>query len=173
MHSILLALLTFFVFIFEGTVMQILIPEQIGDNIVLIPRFTMIIVGFIAIYLTPGRGIVYGLIFGLLYDIIFTNLIGVYTFSIAFVAYVLVFIARFFHGNLFITLVVSLIGVSMLEFLVYGLFTLIGLIDVQIDIFAYQRLFPSLLLNGAFVLIVYFPLKKWLLQYILIEQENN
>ncbi|WP_257346323.1 rod shape-determining protein MreD [Pseudalkalibacillus decolorationis] len=172
MIRFLLPFLTYLLFIIESTVMQVFTPQHMDNDTVLIPRLVMIMIGFIAIYLSPTRGVVYGMVFGLLYDLIYTDLIGVYMFSMGLTAYITAFIARFFHGNIFVTLFIMLIGLSTFEIMVYGLYSLIGIAEVAWETFIYQRYLPTLLLNGVFVVIVYYPLRKWLLDLSAGLQEN-
>ncbi len=172
MIRFLLPFVTYLVFISESTVMQVFTPQHMENETILIPRFVVVMVCFIAMYISPIRGVVYGIAFGLLYDVIFTDLIGVYMFSMGLTAYVTAFIARYFHGNIFVTLFSMLIGLSAFEFLVYGLYSLIGVPKVMLETFIYQRYLPTLILNGVFVVLVYYPLRKWLLDIAMELQEK-
>ena len=46
----------------------------------LVPRFLIIYLIFVAIYYDRKRAMVYGLFFGLLYDVFFIDIIGLYSF---------------------------------------------------------------------------------------------
>ncbi|WLD92239.1 rod shape-determining protein MreD [Alkalihalobacillus sp. AL-G] len=172
MIRFLLPFITYLLFIFESTVMQVFTPQHMDNDTILVPRLVMIMIGFIAMYLSPMRGVLYGIAFGLLYDLIYTDLIGVYMFSMGLTAYLTAFIARYFHGNIFVTLFILLVGISAFEITVYGLYTLIGVAEVMWDTFVYQRYLPTLLLNGVFVVLVYYPLRKWLLDLAMNLQEK-
>jgi rod shape-determining protein MreD len=172
MIRFLLPFITYLLFIIESTVMQVFTPQHMDNDTILVPHLVMIMIGFIAIYLSPMRGLAYGIAFGLLYDLIYTDLIGVYMFSMGLTAYLTAFIARYFHGNLFVTLFVQLVGISALEVTVYGLYTLIGVAHVMWDTFVYQRFLPTLLLNGVVVVLVYYPLRRWLLDLAMSLQEK-
>ncbi|MGC4375816.1 rod shape-determining protein MreD [Fictibacillus sp. Mic-4] len=161
MYRILLPFLTYIAFVFESTVMQVVNPKQ-DWGILLIPHFSLVIIIFVASYLKPSYGIVYGLIFGLLTDLMYTDLIGIYMFSTALVAYITAVLSRFLFGNLFVTLVLTILGVAVLEFLVYGLNTLVGVANESVDLFLYNRLISTLILNGVFAILIYYPLLKFL-----------
>lgn len=140
--------------------MQVIAPENYGSAIVIVPRFTMIIIIFIALYVSIPLAVLYAIVTGLLYDIIYTDFIGIYIFSMAVTSYVVGHSARIMHINAIVGMLVSFITVIVLEFLVYGVYTLIGFVDVPIQLLMLDRLLPSLLLNGVFFILIYVPMKK-------------
>jgi rod shape-determining protein MreD len=172
MHKILLAFFTYLIFVSEGTIIQVFLPNHLDGEMEVVPRFVLIIICFIAIFLSQKIAIVYGLTFGLLYDLTYTDLIGVYAFGMAFTTYFVTFLSRFFHGNIFIVLVINLLAITLLEFYIYGVYLLIGLATIPYDPFLNNRLIPTLILNGCFVLLIFFPFRKWLLSYLMKEQEK-
>ncbi|WP_347549418.1 rod shape-determining protein MreD [Pseudalkalibacillus hwajinpoensis] len=162
MKRLLLSGTLFVLFLIEGTVFQVFAPEQYDFGFQLIPRFVTVIVVMIGMILSPAYGVLYGIIFGLLHDLIYTDLVGVYMFGIAVAAYIIGYFSKAFHLNWFTTLILGLLGVSMVEFYVYELFALINVTDLAFDSFFYKRYLPSLILNGVFLLIVYYPVKRLL-----------
>jgi rod shape-determining protein MreD len=171
-HKFLLAFFTYLIFITEGTIIQAFQPNHLQGEIEIVPHFVLVVICFIAIFLTPKLAIIFGISFGLFYDFIYTDLIGVYAFSFAFISYFATFMSRFFHGNLFIVLFSNLLAVTILEFFVYGIYLLIGHAKVAFDPFLYNRLIPTLILNGCFTLIIFYPLRKQLYNYAEREQGN-
>lgn len=172
MHKFLLAFFTYLIFISEGTIIQAFQPNHLQGKIEIVPHFVLIVICFIAIFLTPKLGIIYGICFGLFFDFIYTDLIGVYAFSFAFIAYFASNLSRLFHGNVFIVLFINLLAVTLQEFFVYGIYLLIGYAEIPFDPYLYNRLIPTLILNGCFVLLLFYPLRKQLLRYELKEQSN-
>lgn len=155
-----LPVLTFFFFVFDGTVMQVIFPEGTGTPYVLIPRFTMIIILFIAFFMSRSTALLYGLIFGFLTDIVYSDIIGVYFFSMAFTAYLMASISKIFRTSLLAVFLLGLLGVVLVEFQAYGMYSIVGITHVSLDEFLYVRLFPSLVLNGLFIIVMYVPMKK-------------
>jgi rod shape-determining protein MreD len=172
MKKILLPFLIYLVFISESSLFQAIIPDHNSLDWQFIPRFTMVMILFIAIYINTTYGIVYGLAFGLLTDLLYTDIIGVYLFSMAATAYVISVFSRYLFGNLFVVLLLSIIGISVLEFFVYGLNSLIGVSNQMIDLFLYKRLLPTLILNGLFAILIYYPYVKQLNQLRETIKEN-
>ncbi len=164
MKKILLPFLIYLAFISESSLVQAFLPHENSMDWQLIPRFTMVMILFVAIYLNTTYGLLYGLAFGLLTDLLYTDIIGVYLFSMAATAYVTSVFSRYLFGNLIVTLLLSVVGVSILEFFVYGLNSLIGISNQMIDVFLYKRLLPTLILNGLFAILIYYPYVKQLNQ---------
>lgn len=164
MKKILLPFLIYLAFISESSLVQAFLPHENSMDWQLIPRFSMVMILFVAIYLNTTYGLLYGLAFGLLTDLLYTDIIGVYLFSMAATAYITSIFSRYLFGNLIVTLLLSIVGVSILEFFVYGLNSLIGISNQTIDVFLYKRLLPTLILNGLFAILIYYPFVKQLNQ---------
>ncbi|WP_270179448.1 rod shape-determining protein MreD [Alkalihalobacillus sp. CinArs1] len=162
MKQLLLSGTLFVLFLIEGTVFQVFAPEQYDLEFQLIPRFVAVVVLLVGMYLSPMFGVIFGVIFGLLHDLIYTDLVGVYMFGIAVSAYIIGYLAKVFQLNWFTSLVLVLLGFTMLEFYVYELFSLINITNLSFNSFIHDRYLPSLILNGIFMLIVYFPVKRLL-----------
>lgn len=160
MKRVYLPIILLFFFIFEGTIMQVIAPENFGSQLVLIPRFTMIIIVFVALYLNVPIAVLYAMAFGLLYDVIYTDFIGIYMFSMAVTAYIVGQSAKIMHMNAIVGILVAFVTVLVLEFLVYGIYSLIGFVQLPIKWFMLERLFPSLVLNGSFFILIYVPMQK-------------
>ncbi|HET7578810.1 MAG TPA: rod shape-determining protein MreD [Bacillales bacterium] len=155
-----LPLLTFFFFVFDGTVMQVFSSHWFGASYQLIPRFAFAMILFIAFFLNRSTALIYGLIFGLLSDIVYTDLIGVYFFSMAFSAYLMASFASLFRPRLIAVFLLGLMGMVLLEFQAYALYSIIGYTELPMKPFLYNRLFPSLVLNGVFIILMYYPVNK-------------
>lgn len=155
-----LPLLIFFFFVFDGTVMQVFSAHWFGTPYVFVPRFTMVLILFIAVFLKRSTALLYGLIFGLMTDIVYSDIIGVYFFSMAFTGYMIGSFAPLFRKGWASILSLGLLGIVLLEFQVYGLYTIIGIADVPLHPFLYTRLFPTLVLNAVFIVLMYSPMRK-------------
>lgn len=150
----------FCLFIIEGTWMQIASSENLGFDFVLIPRFTMLIIMFVALYINVPLAVTYALVAGFLYDIVYTDFIGIYLFAMALTIYVVGQSAKILHVNAVVGTLAALAAVIVLELLVYGVYTLIGFVDHSLKLFFLKRVLPSLALNGIFFVLSYVPMKK-------------
>lgn len=160
MRVVLPAVILFF-FIFEGSVMQVFSAAYFVASSIFVPRFVMMLILLVAIFMKRSTALVYGLIFGLGMDVIYTDYIGVYVFTMAFTAYLIASFAPLFHPSLLTALFLCLLGVVILEFQVYGLYAVIGIAQVRMDDFLYERLLPTLVLNAVFLIVVYYPMKRY------------
>lgn len=158
-----LFLFLFFLFIIQGTVMTVFSPEWFGYQIAMIPHFVMVVVIYIAIFVNRGLALKYGIIFGLMIDLIYTSVLGVYGFGIGLTVYLISYLSKVFHMNLIVVLFVCMVGVSLLECEVYGIYSLIGLAKQPFLSFVEGRLPPTAILNGVFSIIVFYPLRRYLL----------
>ncbi|MBU8905038.1 rod shape-determining protein MreD [Desertibacillus haloalkaliphilus] len=159
----LLPMIVFCLFIFEGTIFQVFSPSAYGSDLLLVPRFVVVMIVFIAIFNGRGYGLVYGMIFGIFYDVIYTNLLGIYTFALGLVGYSFALGFARVKRSYALIVILTLLAVVFVEYFVYGLYTLIGHIEVVHEVFLSTRLLPGVILNGVFAALIAYPLKKFLL----------
>ena len=117
---------------------------------------------FAGIYRGRGVGTFYGVIFGFMYDVIFTSTLGVYAFGMGFIAYLLSISIPFFQRNLIMAILTSIVAIVALEYYVYGMTFLLQLTNLGHDEFLYHRFIPSLIMNVAVIIIFAYPMRKWL-----------
>lgn len=84
-------------------------------------------------------------------------------FSFPIIVYVISYSMKVLHTNLLVVFFVVLIGITLLEGVVYGIYYLVNVAQLDWTRFIFDRLFPTLVLNGVFLIIVYYPMKKFLL----------
>lgn len=160
MRKWLFPVLAILCFIFESIFVQ-MIPTQIFEmEHILVPRFTIIIIIIITMFSKISTGMAYGFVLGLLYDLMYTNLIGVYMFAYTFLAYLVAIIMKALPINTLTLSIVSIFTISLLDFFVYGIQLLIKATQIPIDDFITIRLLPTLILNLTFVIIFYILLRK-------------
>lgn len=160
----------FFLLVIEGTIVQVFAPERWGLTILMIPRFVVVILIFSALFLGRLQGLLLGLLFGFVYDIIYGGVIGIYTFSMAIVGYFSGLSFKIFQQNIFIILSTILVALVTHEFMVYGLLSLIGYVQMDVQDFFLQKVIPTLVLNLIFALLVAYPVQKVLVQ---MKQEDE
>ncbi|PLR79550.1 rod shape-determining protein MreD [Bacillus canaveralius] len=160
MRRFLIPVLLMFFFVIESTFVELLPAEIFNSERILVPRFLMIALFFLTIYGSVKHGIIYALIFGGLFDIVYTEIIGIYLFLFPVMAYIVSRIMKVLHANIIIMTFVSLFGVALLELSVYGANLLINRTNIDFSMFTFLRWLPTLVLNLAFTIIAAFPLKK-------------
>lgn len=147
-------------FILESLFVQFLPSDLFDGQVILVPRFLIIAIIFFAIYGNKKQAIIFGFIFGLLFDIDFTEILGIYLFFFPLITYVVLKIMKIVQVNIFTVSFFSLVGVALLEIGVYEMNKLIGITTMNFSTFFSLRFIPTLLLNLIFTVIVAYPLKR-------------
>lgn len=156
----LVSFILFILFLIEGTIFQVFVPDAWGFPFTIVPRFVLGGVVFIGLFLGRKTGLIYGLIFGLLYDIIYTDMIGVYTLSMGLVGFIAGMVAGYFHQTMILTGAMILILTTFNEAVVYGFYELFGLSSMGLSQFLFRDLFPTVVFNAIFALIIHVPMRK-------------
>ncbi|TKC20080.1 rod shape-determining protein MreD [Robertmurraya kyonggiensis] len=160
MRKYLLPLLFILFFILESLFVQTLPAEVFNSERILAPRFLMIVILFMTLYGHRDQGLVYGLVFGLLFDVVYTEIIGIYLFMFPLIAYIASKLMRILQSNIVVVSVISILCVVLLELGVYEMNYLINITNMDFSLFLNQRLFPTIVLNLAFIIIFAYPLKR-------------
>ncbi|MGM0844082.1 MAG: rod shape-determining protein MreD [Bacillota bacterium] len=164
MKRLLLPLIALLCFYGSSVFVTFLPMSVIESDRVLVPHFLIIFILLMSVYYHNTTAILYAFIFGFLYDSFFTEVLGVYLFIFPFVTFVTSKIMTALNSNWIVTSLVILLNLSILELVVYQINLLIGKTDWAIETFADLRLWPTLILNAAFMIIVSYPLKQLLLK---------
>lgn len=165
MKKFLLPLLFLFFFILESLFVQFLPGKIFGGNYVLVPHFLFASLLFLTIFVGKRQGVIYALIFGLIFDIVYTEIIGIYLFLYPLICYIVSKIMRIFHSNLIIAFLVTLVGIGLLELGVYEMNYIIHLTNLDFISFIKLRFYPTILLNAAFIILAGYPLKRQFEKY--------
>lgn len=160
MIRFLLPALFAFLFILESLFVELIPAELFNSDRIFAPHFLMAGILFLTAYLSPKRGILYGFIFGLLYDVVYTEIIGIYLFMFPFIAYLFANMLRVLQSNIFIVSLLSLLGIAMLEVGAYEMIHLIHVTDLDFSTYAKIRLAPTMILNLAFIILAALPFKR-------------
>ena len=164
MRRFILPFLVFFIFISESIFSHLVhLPFSIEDQLY-VPRFVLIIVILITVYLSRWQGILLGFFFGLLHDIVYIEVIGIYLFSYALIAYLISKAMRVLYKHAVIVLFLTVLAAALLEFYVYGINYLIGTTKMTLYNFTTLRLLPTLGLNLVVAILLFYPIKKFLIK---------
>ena len=114
----------------------------------------------------------FGFIFGLLHDIIYIEVMGIYLFAYGFLAYLISKAMKVLHGHVLIVLFLILLAISVLEYYVYGINYLIDATKMSLYDFTTLRLLPTLAMNLVVAGLCIYPLKTFLTKLKLAESED-
>ncbi|MBS4194824.1 rod shape-determining protein MreD [Lederbergia citri] len=158
-------------FYFESVFVEFL-PEKIfGQEWILVPRFLIILLMIMGISYFRNRTLIYAAVFGLLFDIYFNEIIGVYLVLFPIGVYISSKLMKYIFANFFTVFLLSMISLSFIEILIYGMNILVLRKHMIFDEFVMIRLVPTLILNAIFLIIIYFPFNRFLMN--LKKEEMN
>jgi rod shape-determining protein MreD len=164
MNRVILPLLLLLAFISENVFVSVFPSKPFGTDYIVVPHFLIIILLFITVYYNPTYAIYYALVFGFLFDIVYTELIGIYLFAYPILTFLVYNAMKVLQVNLIIVSTLILLTITVLEYYVYGFLTLLKLTDMPADTFFSERLLPTLAANAIFLFLFCFPLKKQILR---------
>jgi rod shape-determining protein MreD len=147
-------------FLFESILLQVMPETFFASGRIMVPHLLVIALIFLTIYGNRNLGIMYGFIFGILYDVIYIEIIGIYLFALPLLCYIVSKIMKVLQTNLLIVTLVTLFGIALLEVVVYEMNFILYQTTMDFSRMAKLRLLPTILLNLLFTLILALPLKK-------------
>ena len=154
-------LVLFILFVIEGTVFQIFSPYQYGVTLQFIPRWVFMLIIFAGIFRGRGVATLYGVVFGIMYDVIYSSVLGINTFGMGIIAYFFSVAIPFFQKNLAAAIFLTIGAVSMFEYFLYGMMLILGLTTMIHADFLYGRFLPSFAMNFMIIAVAAYPLRNW------------
>ncbi|MFD2446217.1 rod shape-determining protein MreD [Bacillus sp. CGMCC 1.16607] len=152
--------LFFLFFIFESLFIELFPAKLFHKDWIIVPHFLVAGILLLTIYGNRKLGIWYGLLFGLLFDIVYTEIIGVYLFMIPLTAYFVSKMMKILQSNIIIATFVVLLGIALMEIVVFEMNFLIHVTSMPFPQYVSMRLLPTLVLNFIFIILFVYPLKK-------------
>lgn len=162
MKRLYLPLILFLFLVLEGVALELLPSSLINNYSLIIPHWIFVILVFITIFYDledTYYSILYAVIFGLLIDVVYTGVLGVYMFSYAFSIYIIHELKRLVHANFYVTMIMGILGLAIADLSIHMIFKVVGIIDIFWVDYLIYRLLPTLLANLIF-LIIFYPIVK-------------
>ncbi|WP_010270855.1 rod shape-determining protein MreD [Paenibacillus senegalensis] len=158
-----LTLLLLLLFVLEGSVIKWLLPLSWQEQVMISPHLTLVAIMLISIYDSRRIGLLYGLCFGLLHDIVYYGpMIGPYCLGMGIVSY-LCGVPKFRYGiGLFISLFLIAAGNLLFEWILYGIYQVTQVRPLDMHWAFLHLMLPSLFMNALFALILYVPMRRLL-----------
>lgn len=127
-------------------------PFSFGEHIVyIIPRFLILYFIFLAIYYNRKVAIIYGFIFGLLYDVFYIDIIGLYTVLYPLICFIAGAVVKVIHKHMIVAAIISTMLITLLEFVIYHFNFYIGHTSMVMNNFIFYRLISTLIANSLFI----------------------
>lgn len=171
MKKLYVPLLAVLIFISESIFVTTFSGDFFTGDKMFIPRFLMIFLVFMSVYCNSRTALYYSMVIGLVFDVVYTEVLGVYLFVFPLITYAISKIMKILQNNIFVVSFMSLIAIAFLETIIYGMNSLLGFSVLTFQQFLLERLVPTLILNAVVIIIVAYPLRKFMLKHS--EEDNN
>lgn len=125
------------------------------------PHFLFLFLIFMTVYYDKKLGLIYAFIMGLVMDVVFIDILGIYLLWFPVTIYLVSKLMRNWHTNLIIIAIVSLLSIALIEFGVYGMFTLLHIANMPFGFYLIHRLIPTLFVNFVFYLLFSYWFKRY------------
>lgn len=158
MSRVYIPLILFLLLLLEGVALELLPTKLVMNNSIMVPHWVLIFLIFIAMFYDKRNtylSVLYAVIFGLLIDIVYIEVLGVYMFVYAIVTYVIAELKDFVHGNLVVTIILCAVGLFLADILIYLVYIMIGIASVDWSDYFLYRLSPTIIANIIFALVLY------------------
>lgn len=159
---ILIPLVAVVLFLLEPAFALLSPIEMNGETLYLVPRFVILYLIFIAIYYNHKRAMLYGLIFGVLYDVFYIDIIGLYSVLYPLVCFVAGMSVKYIHQHLSITTILSVILMALMELVLYYFYYFIHFTTMPFTEFLIDRLIPTIISN-----LLYLIMLGWAFKYLI------
>lgn len=161
MPRLLLTVTLLVLFLLEGTVLQqLLLSAFSGLGWEVVPRLVLVAVVLIGLFRNRGEALLYGMVFGLLHDVLYHDIIGIYTLTTMVAGYFAGLVLLVFHRSIavaFVTLALVLFGH---EWLLHSLSRFFPPQEPDLQWMLRQQILPTVAVNMLFALFIYYPLGK-------------
>lgn len=137
--------------------LSIYIPISITNNNILVPMFTLVSLIIILPYFNNDEAnyLKICLLFGLLYDITFTNTLGLNAALFLVIGYVVIFINNGLSNSLVSLIIKMVVSIVLYNILLYLILIMLDYMDYGIMSLGIKIL-KSLLLNCIYLIVLYF-----------------
>src|SRR5690625_3957077 len=163
MRRLYLPLILFLFIVLEGVALD-LVPVQLrSTQTLIVPHWVLVILIFIVIFYDKEDtyySIVYGVVFGLLIDVVYTGILGIYMFSYGFTIYIVHELRKLVHTNFYAVTIIGMIGIALTDLFINTIYKMIGLADIIWVDYLLVRLLPTVLANLIILIILYPFFKK-------------
>ncbi|GEL77454.1 rod shape-determining protein MreD [Tenuibacillus multivorans] len=158
MRSLYLPLISFILLVLESVAVGFLPETIMASDLYYIPHWILVFSLLVLLFYDQEHtyhGIVNGVIFGFLFELVYTDLLGIYMLAYGIVLYLIHLLIKVLQQNFAVTLLLATISIIVAELILYALYLMVGQIDLAVTEFIRLRLIPTVLSNILFLLVIY------------------
>lgn len=160
MARLLMTAMVLLLFVLEGTVVQVISPSTGGLSWMTVPRFALVCTILISMFLGRREGLYYGLAFGFLQDVLYGQVIGIYSVSMMLTSYFSGMIVLLFQRGFGMVIITSILIIFGHEWLLYSMYRMFSLAPHDVQWILSSQILPTVVLNGLFTLVIYMPIRR-------------
>lgn len=168
MKRLYLPVILFLFLVLEGVALDLLPASLLNSHTLIVPHWVFVYLLFVTVFYDREDtyyAILYSIIFGLLIDIVYTSVLGVYMFSYTFIIYVIHELKRLIHANFYALVVLGIVGIFGIDLSIYMIYKMIDLANMPWNEYLMFRLLPTMLANLIFLMILYPMTRKRLAKW--------
>ncbi|MCA0969937.1 rod shape-determining protein MreD [Halobacillus litoralis] len=162
MKKYIIALFCLLLLVMQGMAMGWLPKGLVYSDVLITPHWVLVFLFLVAIFYDREHtysAVWFGLLFGLLIDVVYTGVLGVYMVTYALVAYAIHGLNRWLHSTFIGASVLTIIGIALADTSLYIIYSFVQITDMTWADYATLRLLPTLAAN-MIVFVILFPLIK-------------
>lgn len=156
----LIPLVITFCFLLDGLLTAIFSAQFLEGTKTMTPRLIVLVLILMSFYIPRSRMLVYGVVFGLIYDSYYVGILGVYVLLFPLIIYLTEKLKKILNPNPIVIGMMVIINISLIETYLYLFYQMLGYTTINWATFLADRLGPTLLLNLVLFIIVFYPLKR-------------
>ncbi|CAJ1003414.1 MULTISPECIES: rod shape-determining protein MreD [Bacillales] len=160
MPRFLLAATLLLLFVLEGTLVQVFLPDKWGLSLMTVPRFALVGTILVSMFLGRREGLYYGLALGFLQDVLYGQVIGLYMITMMVASYFAGLIVLLFQRGFGMVFVTCSLILFAHEWLLYSLHLLLTKAPVDVQWMLNWQILPTVVLNMLSALVIYSPIKR-------------
>lgn len=158
MTRIYIPLILFSFLVLEGVALELLPHSLVNQKLDIVPHWIFMLLVLVAIFYDREHthiSIIYAAVFGLLIDVVYTGILGVYMFTYAGAIFIVKGLSRILQSNLLSIILFSSIGLIIADISIQLIYFVIGLVHIEWKVYFMVRLLPTILANIIFLIICY------------------
>ena len=129
----------------------------------IVPRMIVLMIIILSFHYKENFMLVIAGIFGFIMDTYYLGFIGVYVASFILVAYLSYNFKRIIQPNVLSYTLVSVIGLTLVETVVYSIMRILGVTSLSLQMFIVSRLGATLLFNAVVMLVFSYFIHRFIL----------
>lgn len=164
MKHFILTIILFGLLVSEGVALELLPESIINLSSIIVPHWLLIFLVLINFFNDGDKSyvfIIYAIIFGLLVDIVYTDILGVYMFAYGISLFISTLLKRILQENIIMAILTGILSIITAEAVISGVYTIINITNVYWLDNLFDRLFPTIIANVIFLIVIY-PIVKYI-----------